>query len=112
MKDKDCIFCKIAHKEIPSNLIFEDEDVVAFNDLAPQAPTHILIIPKKHYSSILDLKEPVIAANILLAANKIASKKNIKNFRLVINTGEEAGQSVFHLHLHLLSGRKMNWPPG
>jgi len=112
MDQKDCIFCRIASREIDSRLVFEDDQVVAFHDLVPQAPTHILIIPRKHYDSVMELEDPAIAGRLLLAARKIARQLQLTDFRLVVNTGVTAGQSVFHLHLHLLSGRKMTWPPG
>lgn len=108
----NCIFCKIARKEIPTNFVYEDDGVVAFNDLNPQAPTHILVIPKKHYASLNDVDDTALLGNLLNTVKIIAEKLEIKDYRTVINTGKEAGQEVFHLHLHLLSGRVMNWPPG
>lgn len=108
----NCIFCKIARKEIPTPLVYEDDGVVAFNDLNPQAPTHILVIPKKHYASLNDVDDTALLGNLLNTVKKIAEKLGIKDYRTVINTGKEAGQEVFHLHIHLLSGRVMNWPPG
>lgn len=108
----NCIFCKIALKEIPTSLVYEDDGVVAFNDLNPQAPTHILVIPKKHYASLNDVDDTALLGNLLNTVKKIAKKLGIKEYRTVINTGKEAGQEVFHLHIHLLSGRVMNWPPG
>ena len=111
----DCIFCKIANKEINSNLVYEDESVVAFRDLNPQAPQHILIIPKKHVANITELDDKEIAAHIFTeVVPKIAKEVGVaeSGFRLVINTGEEGGQTVNHLHVHLIGGRKMTWPPG
>lgn len=111
----DCIFCKIANKEINSNLVYEDESVVAFRDLNPQAPQHILIIPKKHVANITELDDKEIAAHIFTeVVPKIAKEVGVaeSGFRLVINTGEEGGQTVNHLHIHLIGGRKMTWPPG
>ena len=111
----DCIFCKIANKEINSNLIYEDESVVAFRDLNPQAPQHILIVPKKHVANITELDDKEIAAHIFTeVVPKIAKEVGVaeSGFRLVINTGEEGGQTVNHLHVHLLGGRSMQWPPG
>ncbi len=111
----DCIFCKIANKEINSNLIYEDESVVAFRDLNPQAPQHILIVPKKHVANITELDDKEIAAHIFTeVVPKIAKEVGVaeSGFRLVINTGEEGGQTVNHLHVHLIGGRKMTWPPG
>jgi len=111
----DCIFCKIANKEINSNLVYEDESVVAFRDLNPQAPQHILIVPKKHVANITELDDKEIAAHIFTeVVPKIAKEVGVaeSGFRLVINTGEEGGQTVNHLHVHLIGGRKMTWPPG
>ena len=108
----DCIFCKISSGEIPSEFIYEDEKVAAFRDLYPQGPFHILIIPKEHFASIKDMKDESLIGHLFKIGNKIASENKIENFRYVINTGEEAGQTVFHVHLHLIGGRKMTWPPG
>ena len=111
----DCIFCKIANGEIPSKKIYEDEKVCAFYDLDPQAPIHVLIIPKEHISSVMELNEENadIVSHIFLVAKKLAQELNLeKGFRLVNNCGEEGGQSVMHLHFHLLGGRSMKWPPG
>ncbi len=113
----DCIFCKIASKEIPANLVYEDEAVVAFKDLEPQAPAHVLVIPKKHVESVLALTEAdkMLFAHILVdVIPKLAKELGIaeKGFRLVANTGEEGGQTVKHLHFHILGGRSMQWPPG
>lgn len=113
----DCIFCKIANGEIESQLVYEDETVAAFRDLAPQAPQHILIVPKKHIKSVAELKteDKELAAHIFVdIVLELAKKVGVdeSGFRLVINTGEEGGQTVSHLHVHLLGGRKMTWPPG
>lgn len=113
----DCIFCKIASKEIPANLVYEDEAVVAFKDLEPQAPAHVLVIPKKHVESVLALTEAdkMLSAHILVdVIPKLAKDLGIaeKGFRLVASTGEEGGQTVKHLHFHILGGRSMQWPPG
>ena len=111
----DCIFCKIANKEINSALIYEDDSVVAFRDLNPQAPQHILIVPKKHVANIIELNDKELAAHIFIeVVPKIAKEVGVdaSGFRLVINTGEEGGQTVNHLHVHLIGGRKMTWPPG
>lgn len=113
---KDCLFCKIAQKEMNSEYIYEDDIVIAFKDIAPQAPVHVLIIPKKHYTSILDIPEDEfnIIAHIHKVAQKLAKDLGIdeKGFRIVTNCGEEGGQSVSHLHYHLLGGRQLSWPPG
>lgn len=113
----DCIFCKIAAKEIPATVVYEDEQVIAFKDLEPQAPVHILIIPKKHVGSLLELtkEDTALAGHILTdVVSKVADMMNLKDsgFRLVVNTGDDGGQTVGHLHLHILGGRSMQWPPG
>jgi histidine triad (HIT) family protein len=110
----DCLFCKIAEKKIPSKIIFESEDVLAFHDAAPQAPVHILIIPKVHLSTVDDINESNhnIMGKLTLTASKIAKDLKLEGYRLVYNCNEIAGQSVFHLHCHLLGGRPMHWPPG
>lgn len=113
----DCIFCKIAQGEIPSTKVYEDDQVLAFRDLDPQAPEHVLIIPKKHLESVLALKaeDRDLAAHILTeVVPEIARSLNIdaSGFRLVTNTGADGGQTVGHLHFHLLGGRSLTWPPG
>ena len=112
----DCIFCKIAEKEIKSNIVYEDENIIAFDDISPQAPVHVVIITKKHVKSVDFLREEdkAMAAEIILSFGKIARIKKIEKegYRIVSNHLESAGQSVFHLHFHLLGGRKMDWPPG
>ena len=108
----DCIFCKIANKEIPSNFVYETENIVAFNDINPQAPVHILVIPKKHIESLNDLYDKDLAGELLESVKEICKKLNITDYRTVINTGKEAGQEVFHIHLHIISGRPLKWPPG
>lgn len=112
MFDKNCIFCKIANKEIPVELVYENEKIVAFNDLNPQAPLHLLVIPKEHYSSLNELNDKQLLGELLNAVKEITKKLKIKDYRTVINTGKEAGQAVFHLHLHILAKREMLWPPG
>jgi len=108
----DCIFCKIANKEISANLIYEDENIAAFNDLNPQAPVHFLVIPKKHYASMNDINSEKVFGEIFSAVPKIASKLGIKEYRTVVNTGASAGQTVFHIHVHVMSGRNFTWPAG
>ena len=113
MSEQNCIFCKIANREINSNLIIETEDYVAFNDLSPQAPAHALVIPKKHCASLNEMDNAELLGKLLIGARKTAEKLNIKDgYRVVINTGAEAGQTVFHIHVHVLGGRPMKWPPG
>ncbi|NOZ03704.1 MAG: histidine triad nucleotide-binding protein [FCB group bacterium] len=112
----DCIFCKIVDKEIPAEIVYENEEVVAFNDINPQAPVHVLIIPKKHIPTLNNIvgEQKKLIGEILLVAQKIAREKGIaeRGYRTVFNCNADAGQDVFHIHLHLLGGRKMTWPPG
>jgi len=111
----DCLFCKIIAGEIPSKKVYEDEDTFAFNDINAQAPTHILIVPKKHIAGLKEAKpeEAEIIGKCQLVAAKLAKERNLeKGYRTVFNVGSDAGQTVFHLHLHLLGGRAMKWPPG
>lgn len=111
----DCIFCKIVAKEIPAKVVYEDEFVLAFKDLSPQAPTHILIIPKIHVENFLDAaKLPGIHDQIFSGISNLVEEQgwNPDGFRVVSNCGRKAGQSVFHLHFHLLGGRELTWPPG
>jgi histidine triad (HIT) family protein len=113
--DPDCLFCKIIAGEIPSTKVYEDDDVLAFKDIDPQAPIHFVLIPKKHYDSVLSVPagDPIIS-HIMTVANRLALKYEIADsgFRLVNNCGVAGGQTVPHLHFHLLGGRDMQWPPG
>ena len=109
---ESCIFCKIAGKEIPTTFILEDELAISFKDIEPQAPVHILVIPRQHVASMNDAHDPHLLGHLLYFARKTAEKIGLAQYRLVINTGTDAGQAVFHLHLHLLGGRKLGWPPG
>lgn len=113
---ESCIFCKIIKREVPSKIVFEDNKVVAFEDVRPQAPVHIIVVPKTHIEKLSDItKENAnVIERLILAANAIAKEKNIQEsgYRVVINCNKDAGQAVFHLHLHLLGGRVMAWPPG
>ena len=113
---KDCLFCKIVSRAIPANIVYETGDLLAFNDVKPQAPVHILIIPKKHIDGLCSMKkgDSVIIAKLIEAANNIARDKGINKsgYRTVFNSGKDAGQAVGHLHMHLLGGRAMSWPPG
>jgi len=112
----DCLFCKIRDGEIPCKITFENDDILAFHDVNPQAPIHILIIPKKHLSTVNDVAEhdEPIMGKLFSAAKKIAEQEGISDdgYRLVTNCNEKAGQTVFHIHMHLLAGRRMTWPPG
>jgi len=111
-----CLFCRIAHGEIPAKKVYEDADVVAFNDINPQAPTHVLVIPRKHIPSLDDMSEADAATvgTTLLRLAQIARDLHLNSdgYRAVINHGEAAGQTVFHVHFHLLGGRNLGWPPG
>ena len=112
----DCIFCKIAAGEIPAELIYEDDMVVGFRDLNPQAPTHVLLIPRRHIATLNDLQpedEPLLG-RLYTAAAAVARQEGLadKGYRTLVNCNDDGGQTVFHLHLHLLGGRRMGWPPG
>ena len=112
----DCLFCKILEGEIPADIVFENDDVLAFRDVNPQAPTHILIIPRQHIPTTNDLSETheLIMGRLFSVAKIIAAREGISDegYRMVVNCNEKAGQTVFHIHMHLLAGRSMNWPPG
>jgi histidine triad (HIT) family protein len=111
----DCLFCRIAAKQIPSKIVYEDDDVFAFEDVSPQAPTHILICPRKHLASLNEAapEDQAILGKVQLVAAELARKLNLlEGYRTVVNTGHGAGQSVLHLHVHLLGGRFLRWPPG
>lgn len=110
---KDCIFCKVAKKEIPSKVVFENDDFFAFHDINPVSPTHVLVIPKKHYKNLFDVEDKEFLGRFLTTAKEVALKEGLKDgFRTVINTGDNGGQTVYHLHLHVLGGRFHRWPPG
>ena len=112
----DCLFCRIAGGEIPAKIIHEDEDIVAFRDIDPKAPTHVLVIPRRHVASPDQLEDAdaELLGRLVLTASAIARSEGIAStgYRLVLNTGPNGGQSVFHMHVHLLGGRRMTWPPG
>ncbi len=112
----DCLFCKIIRREIPGSIVYEDERVLAFNDINPQAPTHVLLVPKRHIASLADLDagDDQIVGELVRRAAAIAQERGIAagGFRTVFNTNRDAGQTVFHVHLHLLGGRSLGWPPG
>jgi histidine triad (HIT) family protein len=114
MHDPACVFCKIIEGEIPAEIIYRNENVVAFNDLNPQAPTHVLIIPTLHAENAAQIAaiSPTIIAAMHRAADEIAAERELDGYRSVFNTGAGAGQSVFHAHLHLIGGRGLAWPPG
>ncbi|MHB1938983.1 MAG: histidine triad nucleotide-binding protein [Acidobacteriaceae bacterium] len=110
----NCLFCKIVAGEITAKKIFEDDVSIAFADIHPQAPTHFLVIPKKHIDSLAHAssEDKALLGHLTLVATELAKKSLTKGFRIVVNTGEEGGQTVDHLHLHVLGGRAMHWPPG
>lgn len=110
----DCIFCKIIKKEISSSVVYEDDKVLAFHDISPQAPVHILVIPKKHIASVASLEDMAVISDLFSTIKKIAEEKGIDKtgYRVVVNQGRDAGQVVPHLHFHLLGGRSLGWPPG
>ena len=112
----DCLFCKIAAGEIPAEKVYEDDDVIAFNDINPQAPTHVLIVPKSHIATTNDIApgDEAVVGKLLTTAAKIAKDRGIdaSGYRSVMNCNADAGQMVFHIHLHMLGGRKFSWPPG
>ena len=110
----DCLFCKIIAGDIPSNKVYEDDLCYAFNDIAPQAPVHFLVIPKEHIASVagVNAENSAVVAHIFEVIAGLTNEKGIESYRVVSNIGEQAGQSVPHLHFHVLSGRDMTWPPG
>lgn len=112
--EPDCLFCKIAAGEIPSDILHSDEQVVLFHDANPRAPTHVLAIPRRHIPSAADLTDAdgELLAALFGALRRVAEDAGVHGYRIVTNVGADAGQSVFHLHLHLLAGRHMSWPPG
>ena len=116
MESDDCLFCRIVRGHIPADVIAEGESWVAFRDIQPQAPVHVLVIPRRHVHSIGELKEADadLAGELLVAAAEVARLEGVgeSGYRVVTNVGERAGQSVFHLHVHVLGGRRMRWPPG
>lgn len=111
----DCIFCKIVAGDIPADIVHETDTTLAFRDLEPQGPVHVLVIPKGHHANAAELaaNDPAVAADLLKAAGEVAAQDGLDNgYRLVFNTGPDAHQTVFHVHLHVIGGRKMGWPPG
>lgn len=118
--NQDCLFCKIAARQIPAKIVYEDAEVFAFEDIHPQAPTHLLVCPKKHFASLdtATSEEQAVIGRVLLTAAQLARERHLlagpssHGYRAVFNTGSDAGQTVFHLHLHLLGGRSFRWPPG
>jgi histidine triad (HIT) family protein len=116
MDEKNCLFCRIARDELPAKKVYEDDEVVAFEDVNPQAPTHLLVIPRRHIASLDDLTpaDTTVIGNVVVRASALAREQGLDTdgYRLVVNCGEGAGQTVFHIHAHLLGGRGFRWPPG
>ena len=112
--DSDCLFCKILVGEIPADVVYETPTTLAFRDVSPQAPTHVLVIPRSHQPDVATLaaKEPDTAVDLLNAVAAVADQEGLESYRLVFNTGAQAQQTVFHVHAHVIGGRPMNWPPG
>jgi histidine triad (HIT) family protein len=112
----DCLFCRIIEKELPASIVFEDDRILAFNDINPQAPTHVLVLPKRHIATLNDLGagDDSLVGEIVRRATTIAAERGLAagGYRTVFNTNRDAGQTVFHIHLHLIGGRAMSWPPG
>ncbi len=112
----DCLFCRIINHELPGSIVYEDDRILAFNDVNPQAPTHVLIVPRRHITSLNDLsvEDDQLVGELVRRAAAIAKERGISagGFRTVFNTNRDAGQTVFHIHLHLIGGRNMHWPPG
>src|SRR5258705_7956124 len=110
----NCLFCRIVRREIPASIVWEDEHALAFRDTDAKAPTHVLVVPKRHFASLNEAPEAVLLGRLLLAAREIAEGEGIaqSGYRTVVNTGADAGQSVSHLHVHVMGGRHMAWPPG
>ena len=110
----DCLFCRIVRGEIPAKIVAETEHCVAFRDIDPKAPVHVLVIPREHVPSLSEAKDPAVVGRLALLAADIAAREGIaeSGYRMVLNTNADAGQTVFHVHLHLLGGRRMGWPPG
>ncbi|MFZ4107829.1 MAG: histidine triad nucleotide-binding protein [Candidatus Planktophila sp.] len=113
-QDPNCLFCKIVDGDIPADIVVRNDNVVAFNDINPQAPTHVLIVPTVHCENAAELASisPAVLSELFSVANEIAASRGLSGYRTIFNTGEEAGQSVFHAHLHLIGGRALAWPPG
>jgi histidine triad (HIT) family protein len=112
----DCLFCKIASRQIPANIVYEDDDMIAFRDINPQAPTHLLLVPRKHVATVNDLstEDAALVGRLVLQAANLARAEGIADsgYRTVFNCNGDGGQSVYHIHLHLLGGRRLSWPPG
>ena len=110
----ECLFCRIVRKEIPATVVYENAHAIAFRDIDPKAPTHVLVIPREHVTSLEDARDATVMGEVLLAAAEVARQEGLvdKGYRTVFNTGAGSGQTVFHVHAHVLGGRKLSWPPG
>ena len=109
----DCLFCRIVAGKLPATVVYEDDDVMAINDVFPRAPFHVLVVPRKHIAKLSDLDDEPLGGRLLQVVRKVARQGGVgDNFRLVVNNGDHAGQSVWHMHLHVLGGREFGWPPG
>ncbi len=110
----DCLFCRIVRREIPASIVAEDDHCIAFRDIGPQAPTHVLVVPRQHVSTLDDVSDPLLIGRLMTMAADVARQEKLveAGYRTVINTNAGAGQTVFHLHVHVLGGRRMTWPPG
>ncbi len=110
----NCLFCKIVAGEIPADKLYEDDEILVFRDIAPQAPVHFLVIPKKHISGPGDVgaEDEALIGKMMRKGTEVARSEGIEHFRMVFNNGEQAGQTVFHIHMHILGGRSLTWPPG
>ena len=116
MSDTDCLFCKIVDGDLPADIVYENDSLIAFRDIDPKAPTHILLIPRRHIATMNDLQgdDKGLAGELFVTATELAADEGLadEGYRVIMNCNEAAGQSVFHIHLHLMGGRKMTWPPG
>ncbi|HKY51854.1 MAG TPA: histidine triad nucleotide-binding protein [Candidatus Limnocylindria bacterium] len=109
----DCLFCRIVARKLPATVVYEDDDVMAVNDVYPRAPFHVLVVPRAHVAKLSDLDDETLGGRLLQVVRRVAAQGGVgDNFRLVVNNGDRAGQSVWHLHLHVLGGREFAWPPG
>jgi histidine triad (HIT) family protein len=110
---ENCLFCKVVSGEVPATIVWQDDDAVAFDDINPHAPTHVLVVPRKHLADIGELaSDPEVAVAMLRAIRAVAAERGLTDYRTVFNTGAQVGQSVFHVHAHVLAGRPFRWPPG
>lgn len=110
----NCLFCKIIRGEIPADILYQDDEVLAFRDIAPQSPVHFLVIPKKHIKgpAAVEAGDERLMGKLMRVGSEVAGQEGVEQYRIVLNNGEQAGQTVFHLHMHVLGGRSLNWPPG